>query len=106
MEIVQSILWAVSPSVAAGILLAWWNHGQKKRDERDEKRERDRLKSEQLRIDMLMATCKLSYAVAMAVKRGKPNGEIEDGVEEYIKAVDAFKRFEREKMAEMGVSDG
>lgn len=106
MEIVQSILWAASPSVEAGIILAWWNHGQKNRDARDDKRERDRLKSEQLRIDMLMATCKLSYAVAMAVKRCKPNGEIEDGVEEYKNALDAFKQFEREKMAEMGVNDG
>ena len=35
MEIVQSILLAVSPSVAAGILLAWWNHGQKNRFERE-----------------------------------------------------------------------
>lgn len=91
--------------MAAGIILAWWNHRQKKRDERDDKRERDRLKSEQLRIDMLMATCKLSYAVAMAVKRGKPNGEIEDGVDEYKKALDAFKKFERQNMAEMGVND-
>ena len=103
MEIVQGIFWAVSPSVAAGIILAWWNHGQKKRDERDDKRERDRLKSERLRIDMLMATCKLSYAVAMAYKRGKPNGEIEDGAEEYKKAMGAFKAFEREQSAEMGV---
>ena len=103
MEILQAFLWAVAPSTVVGVFVAWLNHKQKERDALEEKREHDRLKSEQLRIDMLMAACKLSYAVAMAVKRGKPNGEIEEGVEEYKKSMANFKRFERKKIAEMGI---
>lgn len=58
--------------------------------------------SEQVQLDLLLATAKLSYAVAMAMKNGHPNGEVEEGVEQYKNAMRSFKKFERELIVENG----
>lgn len=92
-------LWAILPSIVVGIVMALWNKSQKKRDELTEEKERERVKSELLRISLLVASAQLSYAVAMAVKRGKPNGEIEVGIAQYDKAMSKFREFEREQLA-------
>ena len=60
--------------------------------------EADRRKSEMLRISLLVATAQLSRAVAMAIKRGSPNGEIEEGLEQYNMAMEEFREFEREQI--------
>ena len=56
-----------------------------------------------MQLALLVATAKLSYAVAMAWKRGEPNGEVEDGIEQYREAMTAFKRFERKLVAKSGM---
>ena len=91
-------LWAVLPGIVTGIVMAFWNRRQKERDERADEKEQERIKSELLRISLLVATAQLSYAVAMAVKRGKPNGEIEVGVAQYEKSMAEFRQFEREQI--------
>lgn len=91
-------LWAILPSIVVGIVMALWNKRQKKRDELTEEKERERVKSELLRISLLVASAQLSYAVAMAVKRGKPNGEIEVGIAQYDKSMEKFREFEREQL--------
>ncbi len=110
----SSISWfleACVPGIVVGVFMAVFNRRQRNRDdererrmaEREERRERqeqDRQKSELLRISMLMATAKLSYAVAMAVKRGKPNGEIEEGIDAYNESLEKFREFEREKLVQ------
>ena len=79
--------------------MAYWNGRQKKRDQEQLQREKERIKSERLRISLLVSTAQLSYAVAMAWKRGKPNGEVEVGVEAYNKAMEEFRAYERELLA-------
>lgn len=98
-EIVLRALWAVLPGIVVGIVMAVWNKRQKVRDEKAEEKDRERVKSELLRISLLLASAQLSYAVAMAVKRGRPNGEIEVGVAQYEKSMDEFRKFEREQIA-------
>ena len=98
MEIVINILWATIPSIIVGVVLAWWNHKQKKRDARYDEHEQDAIKQETLRLSLLVAVAQLSYAVAMAYKRGEPNGEMEVGIEQYNKAMGKFREFEREQM--------
>lgn len=98
MGIVIKILWATIPSIIVGIVLAWWNHKQKKRDARYDEHEQDAIKQETLRLSLLVAVAQLSYAVAMAYKRGEPNGEMEVGIEQYNKAMGKFREFEREQM--------
>lgn len=98
-EIVLRALWAVLPGIVVGIVMAVWNKRQKVRDEKAEEKDRERVKSELLRISLLLASAQLSYAVAMAVKRGRPNGEIEVGVAQYEKSMEEFRQFEREQIA-------
>lgn len=90
-ELVKMIL----PSLVVGLLLAWYNRGQAKRDEAAREREVRRADGETVQLALLLATAKLSYAVAMALKRGEPNGEVEDGIEQYRAAMAKFKEFER-----------
>ena len=59
----------------------------------------ERLEAENVQVSLLVASAKLSYALAMAAKRGAPNGEVEDGVEQYREAMRAFKRLERKLVA-------
>ena len=95
---------AVMPSIVSGVVvglvLRRWDRQQQRRDDHAEEKDRQRLKSEKVRISLLVAAAKLSYAVAMAKKRGYPNGEIEAGIEQYQEAMKEFKEFERQLLAE------
>ena len=91
----QGFLIAMLPSLVVGIFMAIFNAQQKKREERAEEKEKLREEADTCRLSLMLATAKLSYAVAMAMKRGTPNGEIEEGVEQYERAKERFKEFER-----------
>lgn len=103
-EIIHSAVTALAPGIIVGIVLAWWNRRDKKRDEARSTAEADRLESEMMRIDLLVAVAQLSYAVAIAQKRGSTNGETEAGIEKYEKAMEKFRKFERKQMAKSGMS--
>lgn len=92
---------SILPSLTVGILMAFWNRGQKKRDEARAKNEKDSRKKESLQIALNVATAELAYAIAMAIKRGTPNGEVEVAVERYNKAMDKFREFERAQLYEI-----
>lgn len=102
MEIVHNMVSALAPGIITGIVLAWWNKRDKKRDEARSSAEADRVESEMMRIDLLVAVAQLSYAVAIAQKRGSTNGETEAGIERYEKAMDKFRKFERKQVAKAG----
>lgn len=101
---ITEALWAVAPGIITGIVLAFWNRREKRREERTSGQEADRVESEMMRIDLEVATAQLSYAVAMAVKRGSVNGEMEAAIAVYERAMDKFRKFERKQMAK-GVSE-
>ncbi len=90
------------PSLVVGIIMFRYERRQKKRDVKNDQREQDRIKSERVRIDLLVAAADLSYACAMALKRGKANGEVEVGVTSYNVAMDNFHDFERDQIARKG----
>ena len=94
----MDFIYAILPSLLTGIILSVWNFRQNKRENVREERETHRRESEMLRISLLVATAQLSRAVAMAIKRGSPNGEIEEGLEKYNSAMEEFREFEREQM--------
>ena len=99
MDIFLQALWAIAPGIIVGVVLAAWNKRQKCRTERYEQQEQERIQSEQVKISLLVATAQLSYAVAMAYKRGAPNGEMETAIQQYAEAMDRFRTFERQQMA-------
>lgn len=101
MEVIAKIVLAVLPSLVTGIILAVWNSKQNRRVKDQDKKEEKRIELDMLRLNLLVATAQLSQAVAIAIKRGYPNGEIEIGIEKYNEAMEEFREFERKQIAEV-----
>ena len=99
METLTQFLWAAGPSLLVGLVLAGWNARQKKHSDRAAAQEQDRLENELMQIDLEVAAAQLAYAVAMAYKRGTPNGEMEVAIQQYEKAMDKFRKYERKQIA-------
>ena len=99
MEAVFEIVKLIAPSLIVGIVLGVWNRKQNERTSKEEAKEKTAMQKEVLQLDLLVATSQLSYAVAMAKKRGSVNGEMEDAITQYNKAMGKFRRFEREELA-------
>lgn len=69
---------------------------KKNLDERDRKqaeKEQARVEYENVVLDVTNANAKLSYALAMAIKRGSPNGEVEAGISAYNDAMNKQTKF-------------
>lgn len=96
---IESLFGAIAPGIIVGIVLAYWNRKQNKQDHQRKSIEEAAVESDMLRIDLEVATAQLSYAVAMAVKRGHANGEMEVAIDRYEKAMEKFRKFERKQMA-------
>lgn len=92
---ILEIVYAMLPSLLVGIVMAIFGSRQKKIEEKAEEKEQLRMEADACRLSLLLATAKLSYAVAVAIKRGSPNGEIEEGIKQYEDANEKFKAFER-----------
>lgn len=71
------------------------------REKKEELKEKDRLEGEAVKLDLLLASAKLSYATTMALQRGKTNGEVEPAVEQYNKAISKFQEFERKQITKL-----
>lgn len=102
LSILIEIIKAILPAVAVGIIMYYFNKKQNKRDAKNDQREAARVKGDRVRLDLLVASADLSYACAMALKRGHANGEVENGVTSYDKAMEAFHNFEREQITKNG----
>lgn len=94
------IILALLPSLCVSMIMALYNHRQSKRYKAAQAREALRAESEAVQVSLLVSTAKLSYALAMAAKRGAANGEVEDGINQYREAMKAFKKFERKLVAD------
>ena len=102
---IQTLIIALLPSLCVSLIMAYFTRQQHRRDERDREREQRRIEAENVQVSLLVATAKLSYALAMAAKRGTPNGEVEEGIRQYQEAMRDFKRFERHLVAKSGVEE-
>lgn len=91
-------IFAIVPSLLTGIVLALFSKKMNKADEQRTQAEFLRRKEAKLNLDLTFASAQLSYAIAMAMKRGYPNGEVEQGVETYEAALAAYRKFEREQL--------
>lgn len=100
MDIITQIAWSALPALLSGIVLAIFGRRQNKRDKAADKREEERKKSEVVKLDLLVATAELTRATAVAVKYGNTNGEMSEGLRRYNEAIEQFREFERDKIAE------
>lgn len=85
MDIFEKVLvyvFAIAQSVIGGLIL----YRIKKNDEKAQEAQKIKEEGELLNLEMTAANGKLSYACAMALKRGKANGEVEDAVKAYEEA--------------------
>lgn len=99
---IETILWAIAPSLIVGIVLFYWERRQSRQDAKRASRDAFREESDLVRLDLEVATAQLSYATAMAVKRGHANGEMETAIEKYDEAMAQFREFERKQMVRKG----
>lgn len=99
MDMLPQIIWAIAPGIIVGVFMAWWNRRQRQEDEEKGRRDEERIKIVTTQLSLAVASAQLAYAVAMAYKRGAPNGEMETAVATYEKAIEKFRKFEREQMA-------
>ena len=101
MDALIDVFWDLLPGLIVAIFMAHYSKKQKKRDDQVSKRERERFRSERLRLSLLVASAQLGYATTMALKRGSTNGEVEPAVEQYERAMNEFRDFEREQLAKV-----
>lgn len=79
----EAILTAILPSLVVSVFMVYFNRRQVKRDKDMDERAQIRQQESLLSLELIMATAKMSYATAIALKRGKPNGEVEEGIQAY-----------------------
>lgn len=69
--------------IGIGIMLFYTQRRQRKHDAEEEKRRRTNAEVALLQMELIDAGNSLSFATAMAVKRGRPNGEMEEAIKTY-----------------------
>lgn len=73
---------AIVPSIIVSLVMLYWGRQQTKRDVKIESRATIRKEESLLCLKVNMATAKMAEATALAVKRGKTNGEMTEALEE------------------------
>lgn len=92
-----TLVWAVMPSLIVSVFMACFNRRQKKRDAAAVEHAEARKQESLLSLKLQMATAKLAYATAVALKRGRANGEVEEGIEVYEAAKKEYLAFLNEQ---------
>ena len=95
-----AIIGACAPGIIVGLTLFYWERRQKKADAETKKHREEKLETDTVRLDLEVATAQLSYATAMALKRGKANGEMEVAIDAYENAMERFRSLERQRLVE------
>ena len=87
-------------AASATIICAWiassnakLEKARKKDEEKSEQRSQQRSKEARLQLAMIAANSKLTVGVAMALKHGHTNGEVEEGLAAVETANNEYTRF-------------
>lgn len=102
-EVMVEAIWAIVPSILVGIVLAAWNKREKLRQEKDQEKERTKKEIDVRRVDLELANAVLVREVAMAIKRGSTNGEMNEALKQHEEALENFRKVERKQMAFGGI---
>lgn len=92
-ELVCTIITTIGAIVVAMVGKSVANHNKKMDAQAEE-----RVKESRLQLEMMSANTSLTLGVAMALKHGHCNGEVEQGIKEVKEAQDNYKKFLEEVM--------
>ena len=76
------------PAIITGLFLYYWQRAQQKRDAANAERDELKDEAEEVNREVNNATMQLTYATAIAVERGKTNGELKKAKQAYNDAVE------------------
>lgn len=93
----EAIILSTLQTVVISMLIFYLQRKQKLRDEEARQRAENRKKEGMLLLEMNMACANLAYAVAVAIKNKKTNGEVTEGIESYEKAKGKYFAFLNEQ---------
>ena len=93
-EIICAVITALGAVIVAAV-----GRDVKKRNEKEEERDEKRRKESHLQLAMIAANTSLTIGVAMALKNGHCNGEVEEGLQEVRDAKREYQKF----LAESGL---
>ena len=96
----EYILMTLFESVLLVMAIYYMQRSQKKRDSHAEERAAVRRRESLLNLQMTMASSKLAYATAVAIERGKTNGELKEAKADYAAAKAAYLQFLNEQAAD------
>lgn len=91
---------AILPSIIVGVFMFCFEQKQKQRDTDAKEHSSARKQETLLALEMQMSTAKLSYATAIALKRGYANGEVEEGIKAYELSKKKYVDFLNEQATE------
>jgi hypothetical protein len=91
------IILKLLPTVAVGVIMAWFNKKQSVREKQHEHQNEIRRKECLLQLKMQAATADLSRATAIALKRGSVNGDLDRGLAAYEDAKTCYFAFLNEQ---------
>lgn len=94
-EIICAIITGVAAIICAAMAAAGVRREKREKveQERIDRRAEQRAKEGRLQLAMIDAECKLTVGVAMALKRGHCNGEVEAGLAAVQKTTKEYERF-------------
>ena len=75
------------PAIITGLFLYYWQRAQERRDAKNAEVDELKEEVEAVNREVNNATMELSYATAIAVERGKTNGELKKAKDAYDEAV-------------------
>ena len=100
-EHIVLLIESIGTPLLVGIILAYYQHINNERYDKMDARAERRKRESMTALELAEANAKLSYACAMALQRGKTNGEVEEGVKAYKKAMKAREDFLKETHADV-----
>lgn len=93
----QQVVYGIIQTAVLGMAVFYLKRSQDKRDKKSTAHLAAQKQSELLQLEMIWANNKLSYACAMALKRGHANGEVEDALLTYGEAKEKYEKFLRQQ---------
>lgn len=89
----EAILLSAVQTVVISMVIYFLQRAQSNKDKQSKRHEQAKTRESLLLLELVMASAKLSYACAVALRRGKVNGEVEEGVNAYQDAKEKYYDF-------------